>query len=163
VRTPLILLGLVWIAFLVIFPFAAAGDTSFLHIGAHLVQLPLLLAATLLAWRQRRAAVTRAQRMVSWVLSVSVPAAVVGVGLELVTAVVRLAEDGWVNQDTADVWERGPHAVVASLTIPSMMVSMLAVLALAVTTAVQGRRHSETDGSGQSSPTTAVVTHQAEQ
>jgi len=153
----------VWIAFLAIFPFAAAGDTSFLHIGFHVVQLPMLLAATLLAWRQRRASVTRAQRALGWVLSVSVPAAVVGVGLELVTAVARLAEDGWVNRDTADVWERGPHAVVASLTIPSMMVSMLAVLALVVTAAVQGRRRPEDGGPRQSSPTTAVVTHHAEQ
>ena len=128
-RTPLTLLGLVWIAFLTIFPFAAAGDTSFLHIAAHLVQLPLLVAATLLAWRQRRRATTRVQHALGWVLAVSVPAAVVGVGLELVTAVVRLAEDGWVNRDTADVFESGPHALVASLTGPSMMFSMLAVLA----------------------------------
>lgn len=162
-RTPLILLGLVWIAFLVVFPFAAMGDTSFLHIGFHLVQMPLLVTATVLAWRYRRAAVTRTQRVLGWVLSVSLPAAVVGVVLELVTAVVRLGEDGWVNKDTADVWERGPHALVASLTVPSLMVSMLAVLALVATTAVKGRRHAETDGPGQSSPTTAVVTHHAEQ
>ncbi len=139
-RIPLVLLALVWTAFVVIFPFAAAGDTSYLHIGAHLVQLPLLLLATALAWRYRRTAVTRPQRALGWVLSVSVPAAVVGVGLELVTAVVRLAEDGWVNQDTADVFEEGPHAAVASLTIPSLMISMVAVLALVVVASVRGRR-----------------------
>jgi hypothetical protein len=139
VRTPLTLLGLVWIAFLTIFPFAAAGDTSFLHIAAHLVQLPLLVVATRLAWRQRRGATTRVQRALGWVLSVSVPAAVVGVGLELVTAVVRLAEDGWVNKDTADVFESGPHAVVASLTIPSMMISMIAVLALVLVVGLRRR------------------------
>lgn len=138
-RTPLTLLGLVWIAFLTIFPFAAAGDTSFLHIAAHLVQLPLLVVATLVAWRQRRGATTRVQRALGWVLSVSVPAAVVGVGLELVTAVVRLAEDGWVNKDTADVFECGPHAVVASLTIPSMMISMIAVLALVLVVGLRRR------------------------
>jgi hypothetical protein len=144
VRIPLILLGLVWAAFLTLFPFAAAGDTSFLHIAAHLVQLPLLLGATVLAWRHRRATVTRAQRMLGWVLSVSVPAAVLGVTLELVTAVVRLAEDGWVNKDTADVFVRGPHAVVATLTVPSMMLSMLGALALVAVAAVQGRRRLET-------------------
>ncbi|GAB3014460.1 hypothetical protein GCM10011376_07900 [Nocardioides flavus (ex Wang et al. 2016)] len=142
-RTPLMLLGLVWVAFLAIFPFAAAGDTSFLHIGFHLVQLPLLVSATVLVWRHRRATVARTQRVLGWVLSVSVPVAVVGVVLELVTAVIRLRGDGWVNKDTADVWERGPHAVVASLTIPSLMVSMLGVLALVATAAVQGRRRLE--------------------
>lgn len=138
-RTPLTLLGLVWIAFLTVFPFAAAGDTSFLHIAAHLVQLPLLVVATLVAWRQRRGATTRVQSALGWVLSVSVPGAVVGVGLELVTAVVRLAEDGWVNKDTADVFESGPHAVVASLTIPSMMISMIAVLALVLVVGLRRR------------------------
>lgn len=138
-RTPLTLLGLVWIAFLTVFPFAAAGDTSFLHIAAHLVQLPLLVVATLVAWCQRRGATTRVQSALGWVLSVSVPGAVVGVGLELVTAVVRLAEDGWVNKDTADVFESGPHAVVASLTIPSMMISMIAVLALVLVVGLRRR------------------------
>jgi hypothetical protein len=66
------------------------------------------------------------------------------VTLELVTAVVRLAEDGWVNKDTADVFVRGPHAVVATLTVPSMMLSMLGALALVAVAAVQGRRRLET-------------------
>lgn len=38
-RRPLILLALIWSTFIAIFPFAAAGDTSFLHIGSHLIQL----------------------------------------------------------------------------------------------------------------------------
>lgn len=142
-RVPLVLLGLVWAAFLTIFPFAAAGDTSALHISAHLVQLPLLVGATVLAWRHRRVAVTRTQRVLGWLLSVTVPAAVLGVSLELVTAVVRLTEDGWVNRDTADVFVSGPHAVVASLTVPSLMLSMLGVIALAAAAAVQGRRRLE--------------------
>lgn len=142
-RHLLLLLGLVWAAFLTIIPFAALGDTSYLHITAHLVQLPLLAAATVLAWRQRGSAASSAQRALGWVLSVSIPAAALGVGLELVTAVVRLRDDGWVNLDTADVWERGPHAVVANLTIPSLIISMLVALALVVTTAVQGHRRLE--------------------
>lgn len=148
-RHPFLLLGLVWAAFLVIFPFAAQGDTSYLHITAHLVQLPLLGVATALVWRSRRSMPHRAQRSLGWVLSVSVPAAAVGVILELVTAIVRLRDDGWVNRDTADVWEHGTHAMVANLTIPSLMISMLLTLVLVVTAAVQNRRRPEQGGEGE--------------
>ena len=52
-RTPLTLLGLVWAAFLTIILFAAAGDTSFLHIAAHLVQLPLPAPCETSEWPMR--------------------------------------------------------------------------------------------------------------
>lgn len=143
---PLYLLGLIWASFLVILPFAAFGDTSFLHIASHLVQLPLLAAASVLAWRSRRAAVGQAQRILTWVLSVSVPVAFLAILAELAIAVLRLREDGWVNRDTADVWEEGPHFVVANLTVPAMMLSMLTVLALVITALLTGRRRLEPVG-----------------
>lgn len=142
-QRPLLLLGLIWVSFLLVFPFAAQGDTSYLHISAHSLQLPLLVLAMVGAWRSRQATTTRAQKVLTWILSVSVPLAALGIALELLTAVVRLGQDGWVNKDTADVWVQGPHAVVANLTIPSLMLSMLAVLALVVTTGMQGRRRLE--------------------
>ena len=142
-QRPLLMLALIWVSFLLVFPFAAQGDTSYLHISAHSLQLPLLGFATALVWRSRQAAATRAQQVLIWILSVTVPLAVLGVALELLTAVVRLGQDGWVNRDTADVWVQGPHAVVANLTIPSLMISMLAVLVLVVTVAVQRRRRLE--------------------
>lgn len=139
----LLLLGLIWVSFLLVFPFAAQGDTSYLHISAHSLQLPLLVLATAVVWRSRQATTTRVQKVLNRILSVSVPLAALGIGLELLTAVVRLGQDGWVNKDTADVWVRGPHAVVANLTIPSLMISMLVVLVLVVTVAVQERRRLE--------------------
>lgn len=93
-RRPLILLALIWATFIAIFPFAAAGDTSFLHIESHLIQLGLLGPAALVAWRFRRAATTRTQRVLGWILSVTVPLAFACVLAELVTAIVRLAQDG---------------------------------------------------------------------
>lgn len=143
---PLLLLGLIWASFLAIFPFAALGDTSFLHISAHLIQLPLLAAATVVAWRYRHVAVRRAERLLGWVLSVTVPVAFVCILAELVIAILRLKEDGWVNLDTADIWDEGPHLVVANLTVPAMMLSMLTVLALVVTTLLKGRRQLEAVG-----------------
>lgn len=98
-RRPLILLALIWATFVVIFPFAAAGDTSFLHIGSHLIQLALLGPAALVAWRFRQAATTRAQRALGWILSVTVPLAFACVLAELVTAIApprpgRLGQQG---------------------------------------------------------------------
>lgn len=142
-RRPLILLALIWATFVVIFPFAAAGDTSFLHIGSHLIQLALLGPAALVAWRFRQAATTRAQRALGWILSVTVPLAFACVLAELVTAIARLAQDGWVNKDTADIWEHGTHFHIANITVPAMMLSMLTALVLVVTASVQGRRRLE--------------------
>ena len=140
---PLVLLALIWASFLVFVSFAAAGDTSLHHISAHVVQLPLLAFAAIAAWRFRAAAITRTQRALGWVLSVAVPLALVGIAVELVAAVVHLGQDGWVNQATPDIWESGVHFWAASLTVPTLMLSMLVTLILTVTSAVQGRRRLE--------------------
>ena len=139
-RHSLLLLALIWASFLVIFPFAAAGDTSVLHIGSHLIQLALLGAASVVAWRSRSASTARTQRIVVGILAVTVPVAFVCILAELAVAVVRLGQDGWVNRDTADVWEEGPHYVITSVTIPAMMLSMAAVVVLVILVAVQRRR-----------------------
>ncbi len=136
---PLTLLALVWAPFLSIFVFASQGDTSALHIASHLLALALLIPASLLAWRMRSGAPGRASRWILTILSVSVPVAVLGHVGELAVAVLRLAEDGWVNLDTADIWEHGPHVTIASVTIPAMMVSMLLTVAL-VALSLLGRR-----------------------
>lgn len=134
------LAALVWVPFLSVFAFASLGDTSALHITSHLFALALLGPAFVLARRLRREAPTRFRRGVLTVLVVFLPLSVVGHLLELGTAVVRLAEDGWANRDTADIWVEGPHVWAANLTVPSMMVSMLGTLVLVVATAVAGRR-----------------------
>jgi arginine/ornithine N-succinyltransferase beta subunit len=64
---------------------------------------------------------------------------VVGHVAELATAIARFAQDGFVNRNTADVWESGPHFHAANITITSMMLAMVTVLALAVTAVVQAR------------------------
>ena len=110
---PLTLLALVWAPFLSIFVFASQGDTSALHIASHLLALGLLIPASLLAWRMRAEAPGRASRWILTILSASVPVAVLGHAGELAVAVLRLAEDGWVNLDTADIWEHGPHVTIA--------------------------------------------------
>ena len=136
---PLTLLALVWAPFLSIFVFASQGDTSALHIASHLLALALLIPASLLTWRMRPEAPGRASRWILTILSASVPVAVLGHVGELAVAVLRLAEDGWVNLDTADIWEHGPHVTIASVTIPAMMLSMLLTVALAALSLL-GRR-----------------------
>ncbi len=59
--------------------------------------------------------------------------------VELGIEIDRLRDDGWVNLDTADIWEEGLHFVVASFTVPAMLLSMLVVLALVVATLLGGR------------------------
>ena len=135
---PWLLATLVWVPFLSVFAFASLGDTSALHITSHLFALACLAPASMLALRLRRTAPTRFGRGVLTVLVVALPLSVAGHLLELVTAVVRLAEDGWTNQDTADIWVEGPHVWAANLTVPSMMVAMLGTLVLVVATAVAG-------------------------
>lgn len=136
---PLTLLALVWAPFLSIFVFASQGDTSALHIASHLLALALLIPASLLTWRMRPEAPGRASRWILTILSAGVPVAVLGHVGELAVAVLRLAEDGWVNLDTADIWEHGPHVTIASVTIPAMMLSMLLTVALAALSLL-GRR-----------------------
>lgn len=127
---PLVLVALVWVPFLSIFGFAAMGDRSHPHLAFHLVALALLVPATVLAWRIRSIARTRAQRVLGGVLSVTVPVAVVGHLLELAVALDRFAADGWVDRDTADLWVSGPHQWAANVTIPAMLLSMVVSLAL---------------------------------
>jgi hypothetical protein len=141
-----LLVVLVWVPFLSIFGFAATGDSSAPHIAFHLFALALLVPAVRVAWRLRASAPTRTQHLVAWVISVTLPLAVLGHALELLTALVRLAQDGWTNRDTSDVFEQGPHAWVASLTIPSMMLSMVFGVVLLVVAAVQSRRQLEQVG-----------------
>ena len=136
---PWLLAALVWVPFLSVFLFASLGDTSALHLSSHVLALALLVPAALLVYRQATAR-TRAQRVSLAVLRVSIPLAVVGHVLELGTAVQRLADDGWVNRDTSDVWVEGPHVWAANLTVPAMLVSMIGVLVLAVSTTLVRRR-----------------------
>lgn len=135
-----LLAALVWASFVAFIVFASFGDTSLLHIGAHVVQLPLIGAATVLAWWVRPEAVKRAQKVMLWIISVTTPLAFLGIAGELVTAVVRFGEDGWENKDTADIWVDGPHAIIANITVPALFLSMLTVLVLLLTIAVQERR-----------------------
>lgn len=140
----LTLLALVWTPFLSMVVFASQGDTSALHISAHVLALVLLVPATLIVWRMRSTTAPGIRRSIVLVLSVTVPAAVLGHVGELAVAVQRLAQDGWVNKDTHDVWEGGPHLWISNLTIPAMMLSMLLTMALVIATAVSRRRESST-------------------
>ena len=127
---PLTLLALVWAPFLSIFVFASLGDTSALHISSHFLALALLVPATVMVWRMRPEAPTSASRGILTFLSATVPIAVIGHVGELAVAIQRLARDGWVNRDTADIWEQGPHVTISNVTIPAVMLSMLLTAAL---------------------------------
>lgn len=139
-RRLLVLSALVWLPFVSLFVFASFGNTSLLHIAHHLIALGLLVPAVLLTWRHRRAAATRATRTLAGVLAVVLPLGTAGHAVELAIAVGRYASDGFANLDTTDLFHHGPHAAVATVTAPAMLASMLLVVALTVTTAVQGRR-----------------------
>lgn len=159
---PLTVLALVWAPFLSIFVFASQGDTSALHIGAHVLALALLVPAVIMVWRLRATARSGVRRWTLLILSVSVPAAVAGHLGELVVAVVRLAQDGWRNLDTHDVWEAGPHLWIANLTIPAMMLSMVATVVLVVATALSRRRDgSSSEGLASQRPSQASPAKQA--
>ncbi|MFT3877662.1 MAG: hypothetical protein QM708_14765 [Propioniciclava sp.] len=140
-RRCLTVLALVWLAFVIIFPFAAAGDTSFLHITFHVIQLMLVVPALWLVNRVRVDAVTRPVRWTATLMIVTLIGAIAGIVGEMAVAVARLAHDGWVDRDTADLWEHGPHVTISTLTIPSMMLSMLLSVVLVVVMAL-GRRSS---------------------
>ena len=136
---PLTLLALVWAPFLSIFVFASQGDTSALHITSHLFALGLLVPATAMVWRWRPEAPTTASRWILTLLSATLLVAVLGHLGELVVAVQRLAQDGWVNRDTADIWEHGPHVTISNVTIPAVLLSMLLTAALVLVTLLQRR------------------------
>lgn len=138
-RRMLLLVVLVWLPFVMLPLFAAFGDTSHPHLAFHLLAIPVLVAALLLARRLLADIDSTAGRWMGRTLLLFVGLGVVGHVAELATAVVRFAEDGFVNRDTADVWESGPHFWAANLTIASLMLAMVTVLVLAVTVAVQER------------------------
>lgn len=139
----LLLVALIWLPFLSIFAFAAQGDTSFLHISFHVLGIGLLVGAFLVLRGLAVDTMPRAQRLLTRVLTVSVLLALLGHLIELITALVRFAQDGFVNRDTADLWEEGAHLWATNLTIPAMLISQLVVLALVITAALQGRRRLE--------------------
>lgn len=137
-----LLFALIWIPFVSLFVFAAPiwGGDTYSHVAFHVFALVLLVKACREVWSARSDAPTRAQRVLTWSLSVTVPLAVVGHAIELVTAVVRLVDEGWANAETEDIFTDGSHALAANLTVPMMMLSMLAVLTLVVVTAAQRTR-----------------------
>lgn len=142
-----LLLFLVWLPFVSIFGFAspaladAVGD-SYPHMAFHVVSLALLGAAAVVSWRLRRDAPTRPRRSLLTVLVVTVPVAALGNVLELVAAVRRFADDGFVSRRTPDLFEPGSglHALASNLTIPALMLSMLLALVLAAAVALGARR-----------------------
>ena len=136
---PLTLLALLWVPFLSIFAFASQGDTSALHIASHLFALALLVPASVLVWRMRSEARTTSSRWILTALLVTVPVAVLGHLGELVVAVDRLAQDGWVNRDTADIWEHGPHVTISTVTIPAVMLSLVLTAGLVLVSRRHGR------------------------
>lgn len=149
-KRPLVLLALVWVPFLLIFGFAApavvdaVGD-SHPHIAFHLLAGSALAAAFVVVRRLLREPASGVQRVLLRVLLVALPLAVLGNVLELVAAVRRLAEDGWVSRRTEDLFgpEGGLHTLAATLTIPAHMAGMVLTLAVVVTRAVQRRRRLE--------------------
>ncbi len=145
-KRPVLIAVLAWAAFFAFIFFASLGDSSFPHIAAHVVQLALLVPAVRLIWQMKKVLPTRLQRVLSWSLSVTLPLAVVGISIELVAAVVRLGQDGWVNKETHDIWEHGAHMWAANLTVPSLMLSMVASLVLVAAAAIQRRRRLEPVG-----------------
>lgn len=144
-KPALLLLALIWLPFVTIFAFAnpslteRVGD-SHPHVVYHLLAAGLLVGAILVVRRLRAGRLTRAGRAATAVLLVTLPLAILGNLAELVTAVSRLAEDGWESLLTPDLFEEGAHATAASLTIPSLMLSMVTALTLVVIVALGRRR-----------------------
>jgi hypothetical protein len=141
-----LLLALVWAPFLSLFVFAAAfwGGDSYSHVLFHVLALALLGWAFAELRAARPPSTSRSRRVLTLLLSVSLPLAILGHGVELVMSVVRLVEEGWANVDTDDIFEEGVHAWAANITVPMMLLSMLTTLALVIVTAVQRRRGSDT-------------------
>lgn len=121
---------LIWLPFLLIFAFAARGDTSALHIGFHVSALTLLIGCVAVLRRGVGRWPPRFTQALGRLLQVSVGVSIVGHLLELGVAFLRLGQDGFRNRDTADLWQHGPHVWAANLTVPAMLISQLAVLAL---------------------------------
>lgn len=148
-KRPLLLMALIWVPFVSLFAFAAppvadrVGD-SYPHLAFHAFAPALLAIAFVRTRRILSDAATRAQRALLWVLSVTVPVAVVGNLVEFAAALQRFSQDGWVSRRTPEIFEEpGLHSWGAALTIPGLMLSMVTVLVLVVTTLFQSRRHLE--------------------
>ena len=127
--------ALVWAPFMSLFVFAAAfwGGDTYTHVLFHVLALTLLGWALIELRRTARLRSTsRLRRFLTFVLFVSLPLAILGHGVELVTALARLGEEGWANVDTDDIFEEGVHAWAANVTVPMMMISMLTALALVI-------------------------------
>lgn len=146
-RPHLLVTALVWGTFVSIFAFAspaladAIGD-SYPHMAFHALSVVTLGIALRLVVRLHGDPAGRLATALQWVLTASLPLAILGNLLELVAAVQRFAADGWVSRATPDVFEDGSglHALAASLTIPSLMLSMLVSLLLAIAVAVRRRQ-----------------------
>ncbi len=147
-RRILLLIALIWLPFLMLPVFAAFGDTSYPHIAFHVLAIPMLVAALVVTRGLLRETDAGARLWLLRALFVFVALAMVGQAAELVTAIVRFAQDGFVNRDTADIWVSGPHFHAANLTIPSMMLAMITVLVFAVTAVVQGRSRADSAAHG---------------
>lgn len=145
-HSPHRLLALVWIPFLSLFLFAAPfwGGDSYVHVLFHVFAVAILAMAAREIWRRRPNAPTRSQRGLLGVLSVTVPIAIAGHGIELVTAVERLVDEGWANVETEDIFTEGLHAAAANVTVPMMLISMITAAVLAAVTARHRRRDSST-------------------
>ncbi|GAA5160737.1 hypothetical protein [Ornithinimicrobium tianjinense] len=147
-RRPLLLLALVWVPFLSIFLFAspvltgAVGD-SYPHVAFHVVSPAMLLgaAAVALRWRRARDGAALVRALLA-LLVLALAVAVLGNGVELLSALRRLAEDGWVSRLTPDLFEAGSglHSLGASLTIPAHMGALALSLALVGVEALRARR-----------------------
>ena len=140
------LLALIWAPFVSLFVFAAGfwGGDTYSHVLFHVLALALLgWALTELRRTARLFSTGRLRRVLTLVLFVSLPLAILGHGVELITALVRLVNEGWAHVDTDDIFEEGPHAWAANITVPMMMISMLSALALVIVTTVQRRKDSE--------------------
>lgn len=147
-KPTLLLMTLIWVPFLSIFAFANPALTdrigdSYPHIAFHLVTVALLVVALVVLRRIRGGNGPRSQRVLTGVLLVTIPLAIVGNLAEFVTAVDRLAADGWESRLTPEMFEEGAHAMAANLTIPALMLSMVSVLVLAGTEAYGRRRRLE--------------------
>jgi hypothetical protein len=147
-RRPLLLLALVWVPFLSIFLFAspaltgAVGD-SYPHVVFHVVSPAMLVGAAVVALRHRRAREgAPVVRALLALLVLALAVAVLGNGVELLSALRRLAEDGWVSRLTPDLFEAGSglHSLGATLTIPAHMGALALSLTAAVVEALRARR-----------------------
>jgi hypothetical protein len=136
-----------WLPFVVMVLLMIAFSTlweadSVSHIVWHVLYIPLLVIGVIVARRFARDAATRALTVQGWVLAGLLAIAVAGHLGELLTALVRFGQDGFQNLDTTDLFEdpESSHYKIANITVPAIMLSLLTVVVVTVTAAVQRRR-----------------------